>query len=124
MDLSSYLYTCHLSNQSLSLCFSFSILFPPSLPSALSLLCVILYHPLAYIFISSPLSLKLLMVDSLVVHWLRFHAPNAGGLDLIPDQDSSFMLQLKAHILQRKILHVTTKTQCSQISKCFKNNNK
>ena len=25
---------------------------------------------------------------SLVIHWLRLHAPNAGGMDSIPDQGS------------------------------------
>ena len=34
--------------------------------------------------------------SSLVVQWLRFHSPNVGGLDLIPDQGTRFlMLQLK-----------------------------
>ena len=34
--------------------------------------------------------------NSLVVQWLRLHAPNAGGLGLIPGQETrSRMLQLK-----------------------------
>ena len=33
---------------------------------------------------------------SLVVQWLGLHAPNAGGLTSIPDQETrSYMLQLK-----------------------------
>ena len=48
---------------------------------------------------------------SLVVQWLRFHAPNAAGPGLIPGQGTrSYMLQLKT-------LHAATKTQCGQISK-------
>ena len=36
------------------------------------------------------------MEASLVVQWLRLHAPNAGGLDSIPGQGTgSYMLQLK-----------------------------
>ena len=40
---------------------------------------------------------------SLVVQWLRPHAPNAGGLGLIPGQG------LRSH-MPRKILQATTKT--------------
>ena len=44
-----------------------------------------------------------------MVHWLRLHAPNAGGLGLIPSQGTrSYMLQLKT-------LCAETKTRCSQI---------
>ena len=68
--------------------------------------------------------------------WPRWvHAPNAGGLGLIPGQGTlSHMLQLRVHMLQLKILpivtersymaatktedlHATTKTQRSQVSK-------
>ena len=42
---------------------------------------------------------------SLVVQWLRLHAPNAGGPGSIPGQAArSFMLQLK-------IMHATAKTE-------------
>ena len=59
---------------------------------------------------------------SLVVEWLRFWAPNAGDLSLIPGQGTrSHMPQLRVHILQGKILCATTKTQHSQINK-LKNN--
>ena len=59
---------------------------------------------------------------SLLVEWLRFWAPNAGDLSLIPGQGTrSHMSQLRVHILQGKILCATTKTQHSQINK-LKNN--
>ena len=44
---------------------------------------------------------------SLVVQWLRFQAPNAGGLGLIPGQAT------RSHILQLKILHAVTKRPCT-----------
>ena len=41
---------------------------------------------------------------SLVVHWLRLHAPNAGGLGSIPGQGSrSHMLKIRVHIAGTKI---------------------
>ena len=47
---------------------------------------------------------------SLMVQLLRLCAPNAGGPGSIPGQGTrSRMLQLRAHILQLKILHVATK---------------
>ncbi|TEA40834.1 hypothetical protein DBR06_SOUSAS19710043, partial [Sousa chinensis] len=47
---------------------------------------------------------------SLVVQWLRLHAPNAGGLGSIPGQGTrSPMPQLRVHMLQLKILHTATK---------------
>ena len=43
-----------------------------------------------------PLFLRVLLKDFLAVQWLRLHAPNAGGLDLVPGQGTrSHMLQLK-----------------------------
>ena len=56
--------------------------------------------------------------NSLVVQWLIFQAPNAGGLGSIPSQETRF------HISQRrsKILHAATKTQlcccCSAAQLC------
>ena len=41
---------------------------------------------------------------SLVVQWLRPHAPNAGGPGSIPGQETRFCM------LQLKILHAATKT--------------
>ncbi|TEA38804.1 hypothetical protein DBR06_SOUSAS610174, partial [Sousa chinensis] len=41
---------------------------------------------------------------SLVVQWLRLHAPSAGGPASIPGQGT------RSHMLQLKILHATTKT--------------
>ncbi|TEA09823.1 hypothetical protein DBR06_SOUSAS29710008, partial [Sousa chinensis] len=41
---------------------------------------------------------------SLVVQWLRLHAPNAGGLGSIPGQGT------RSHMQQLKILRATTKT--------------
>ena len=62
---------------------------------------------------------------SLVVQWLRLQAPYAGCSGLIPGQGiRSHMPQLRVCMLQLKILHATTeikilhvatKTQCSQI---------
>ena len=55
---------------------------------------------------------------SLVVQWLRLHAPNAGGLGSIPGQGTrSYMPQLRVRMPQLKILHATTKTQHSPINK-------
>ena len=48
---------------------------------------------------------------SLVVQWLRFHAPNAGDPGSIPGQGN------RSHMLQLKILHATTKTCHNQINK-------
>ena len=62
------------------------------------------------------------MGTSLLVQGLRFHIPNAGGLGLIPGT-RSHTLQLRAYMLQLKILHVqqrlkippaATKIQCHQ----------
>ena len=46
---------------------------------------------------------------SLLVHWLRLHTPNAGVGGSIPRQG------IRPHMLQLKILSVTTKTWRSQI---------
>ena len=55
---------------------------------------------------------------SLVVQGLRLLAPNAGGLGLSPGQGTrSHVTQLRVCMLQLKIWHVSTKTQCSQIKK-------
>ena len=62
---------------------------------------------------------------SLVVQWLRLHAPNTRGPGSIPGQGTrSHMLQLKILHAAKKILHVatkipraTTKTRRSQIYK-------
>ena len=57
---------------------------------------------------------------SLVVQWLRLHAPNAGGMGSIPGQGTrSHMLPLRVHMPQLKILHATTKTRYRQINKYF-----
>jgi len=48
---------------------------------------------------------------SLVVQWLRLQATNAGGLGLIPSQETrSHMLQLRVCMPQLKILHAASKT--------------
>ena len=47
----------------------------------------------------------------LVVQGLTLHAPNAGAPGSIPGQGT------RSHMLQLKILHAATKTQCSQIHK-------
>ena len=47
---------------------------------------------------------------SLLVQWLRLHAPNAGGSGSIPDQGTrSYTPQLRSFMPQLKILHVPTK---------------
>ena len=46
----------------------------------------------------------------LVVQWLRFHAPNGRGSGSIPGQGSRFHMPQQ----RSKILHVATKTWCSQ----------
>ena len=51
---------------------------------------------------------------SLVVQWLRLHAPSAGGLYSTPGQGT------RSHMLQLKILNAATKTWHSQINKDFK----
>ena len=50
---------------------------------------------------------------SLVVQWLRMHAPNARRLGSIPGQGTrSYRPQLRVQMLQLKILHVETKRSC------------
>ena len=51
----------------------------------------------------------------LVIQWLRFHTPNAGGLCSIPGQGT------KSHMPQLKIPQVAPKTWCSKINKYFFN---
>ena len=70
---------------------------------------------------------------SQVAQWLRLQAPYAGCPGLIPGQGTrSHMPQLGVCMLQLKILrattritilHVATKTQCSQIGKLINNIN-
>ncbi|TEA35208.1 hypothetical protein DBR06_SOUSAS2810076, partial [Sousa chinensis] len=51
---------------------------------------------------------------SLVVQWLKFLAPNAGGPGSIPGLGTrSHMPQLRAHMPQLKILHVAAKIPCA-----------
>ena len=53
----------------------------------------------------------------LVVQWLKFHIPNAGGLGLIPGQGiRSHMMQLRVRMPHLKIPHATARTWCSQIN--------
>ena len=50
--------------------------------------------------------------NSVVVQWLRLHAPNIGSLSSNPDQGTkSYILQLKVHMPQvkKKIPHATIK---------------
>ena len=55
---------------------------------------------------------------SLVVPWLRFHAPNAEGPGSIPGQGTrSHMPQIRVFLLYLKIPNVATKTQYSQNKK-------
>ena len=55
---------------------------------------------------------------SLVVQWLRLHAPNAGGPGSIPGQGTrSLMPQLKIPHASKKFSHAATKTRCNQIKK-------
>ena len=55
---------------------------------------------------------------SLVVLWLRFHAPNVESLGSIPGQGTrSHMPQIRVCMLHLKIPTVATKTQYSQIKK-------
>ena len=55
---------------------------------------------------------------SLVVQWLRLHAPNAGGPGSIPSQGTgSHMLQLRIPHVATKISHAAIKSQSSQIHK-------
>ena len=49
--------------------------------------------------------------NSLVVQWLRFHASNAEGLDLIPGEGT------RSYMLQQSSLGTESKTLCSQIKK-------
>ena len=54
---------------------------------------------------------------SLVIHWIRLHAPNARGLGSSPGQGTrSHMPQPRVCMSQLKILKTTTKTRCSQIN--------
>ena len=49
---------------------------------------------------------------SLVVQWVRLHAPNAGGpgSTLVRELDPTCMLQLRVHMPQLRSPHVTTKS--------------
>ena len=52
----------------------------------------------------------------LVVQWLRFHTPNAGGPGSIPGGGTkSHMPQLSVHMLQIKKPSAAMKTEYSQI---------
>ena len=54
---------------------------------------------------------------SLVVQWLRLHAPDARGSGLIPGQGTRpHMPQRKISHVATKTPHIATKTQCSQIN--------
>ena len=46
---------------------------------------------------------------SLVVQWVRLHAPNAESLGSIPELDPACMLQLRVHMLQLRSPHAATK---------------
>ena len=59
--------------------------------------------------------LKVISGTSLVVQWLRLHAPNAGAQGSIPGQGT------RSHMPQLKIPCAATKTWHSQINKYFKN---
>ena len=48
---------------------------------------------------------------SLVVQWLRLHAPNSGDLGSIPGQGT------RSHMQQLKILHAMSETHQRQINK-------
>ncbi|TEA30926.1 hypothetical protein DBR06_SOUSAS7010034, partial [Sousa chinensis] len=51
---------------------------------------------------------------SLVVQWLRFHAPSAGGPGLIPGQGTgSCMPQLRISQAAIKTPHAARKTPCA-----------
>ena len=56
---------------------------------------------------------------SLVVQWVRLHAPNAGGPGSIPGWGarSHVHAATKSSHATTKIPHAKTKTQCSQINK-------
>ena len=57
---------------------------------------------------------------SLVVQWLRLHAPSAGGLGSTPGQETRpHIPQLRVYMLQVKISHTANKTRHSQINKYF-----
>ena len=59
---------------------------------------------------------------SLIVKWLRLCTPNAGGQGPTPGQGTrSHRLQWRAHALQLKIPHATTKTWFCQINEYLKN---
>ena len=60
------------------------------------------------------------METSLLVQWLRLHAPYAGGTSSIPGQGTrSHQLQLRVHMPQIKILHAATKNWCNQMNFSF-----
>ena len=64
------------------------------------------------------LPLKTCLGTSLVVQWVRLHAPNAGGLGLIPGGEtrSRMLLQLRVLMpqLEKDTLHSATNTWSSQ----------
>ena len=65
------------------------------------------YRPLKSIH-----SVKVTVGTSLVVQWLRLHAPNAGGLGSIPVWGARYRsLQLRVHMPQLKIVHAAMQIQ-------------
>ena len=70
------------------------------------------HPPLFSNFTNQPFPLHALG-SSLLVQWLRLHAPNAGGSGSIPAQGTRY------HMLQSKIPHAATKTWHSQINTFF-----
>ena len=55
-----------------------------------------------------------------MTHWLRLHAPNAGGPGAIPSQGTrSHMLQLRVLMPQLRSWQAVTKTRHNQINKYF-----
>ena len=89
----------------------------PRLPLTLSFPCVLrLWHFFPalfkfYFFFNLQTLKNTEWGTSLVVQWWRLHAPNAGGLGLIPGQGTG------SREPQLKILRAATKTRHSQINK-------
>ena len=76
------------------------------------------YLPTYILYVSRQCNIDIIqsgVVTSLVVQWLRLHAPNARGLGWI--LGSILGQGTRSHMLQIKTLHAAAKTQCSQINK-------
>lgn len=86
-------------------------------------LCGAIWSPalIKMVLLGKYMALKMVLVISLVVGWLRLWAPNGRGLGPVPGQGAkSQKLQLKISQSTSNIPSAAPKSQCSQINTRFK----